>query len=175
MSGSAILTGAPGTGKTSVLDELSTMLEADQVPFGAIETEQLARGWPWLGAAEWIPQLAAVISLQRASGRDTFIIVATTETEHELRAVAEAVGGDRVIAVCLAAAGEVVARRIAEREPDAWPGNVALIEHARQLAEEIPRIAGLDVVLDTEDREPASVARELRRALTERGVLTAGR
>ena len=48
MSGAMILTGAPGSGKTSVLDALCTRLEIDGVRFGAFETEQLARGWPWL-------------------------------------------------------------------------------------------------------------------------------
>ncbi len=80
-----ILTGAPGSGKSSVLDALSTLLEIDGIRFGAIETEQLARGWPWLTPRECIPQLAAVISAQRHAGRDTFLVVATTEPAAELR------------------------------------------------------------------------------------------
>lgn len=47
MSGAIILTGAPGSGKSSVLAALSTLLEIEGVAFGAIESEQLARGWPW--------------------------------------------------------------------------------------------------------------------------------
>jgi hypothetical protein len=64
-----IIIGAPGSGKTSVLDALCTLLEIEGVEFGAIESEQLARGWPWLTAERWTAQLAAVISLQRDAGR----------------------------------------------------------------------------------------------------------
>jgi hypothetical protein len=79
-----ILTGSPGSGKSSVLDALSTLLEIDGASCGAIESEQLARGWPWLKASGWIPQLAAIVALQKAAGRRLFLVVATTETELEL-------------------------------------------------------------------------------------------
>jgi predicted ATPase len=94
MAGALILTGAPGSGKSSVLDALSTLLEINEVSFGAIETEQLARGWPWLTAKQWMPQLATVVKLQRDSGRNTFLVAATPETEPELRAVIDAVDRD---------------------------------------------------------------------------------
>jgi hypothetical protein len=38
-----LLTGAPGAGKTSVLEKLATLLEIEGVEFGALESEQL--GW----------------------------------------------------------------------------------------------------------------------------------
>jgi len=72
-----ILTGARGSGKSFVLDALSTMLEIDEVPFGAIESEQLARGWPWLPAAQWTRQVAAVVALQREAERDMFVVATT--------------------------------------------------------------------------------------------------
>lgn len=170
MSGALILTGAPGTGKSSVLEALSTELETQRIPFGAIESEELSRGWPWLGLQQWLPQLAAIVSLQRAAGRDTFIVVATTETERELNAVRGAIGGDRTAVVCLEACADVVARRIATREPDSWPGKAALVAHARELAEVIPRLPGIDLVLGTEDRDPGDVAAAVRRLGEEKGV-----
>ena len=69
MSDALVLIGGPGSGKSSVLEALGTMLEIDGVQFGAIETEQLARGWPWLNATQWMPQLEAVIELQRRCRR----------------------------------------------------------------------------------------------------------
>jgi chloramphenicol 3-O-phosphotransferase len=162
MSAALILTGAPGSGKSSVLDALSTLLEIDETAFGAIESEQLARGWPWLAASDWLPQLAAVIDLQRAAGRDLFLVTATTETQLELRGVIDALAIDHVIVICLQAPAEVVAGRIADREPDAWPGKDPLIAHARQLARSMPAIAGVDVVLDTDGRSPVQVAAQVR-------------
>ena len=174
MSDALILIGGPGSGKSSVLDALGTMLEIDDVQFGAIETEQLARGWPWLNPAQWMPQLEAVIELQRRAGRQRFLVAATTETEQELRAVVNAVAAEQVVVVCLSAPAELAARRVAEREPDSWPGKRGLVEHARKLALEIPALGGIDLVLSTVDRQPGEVAIEVKKLLAAKGILQAG-
>ena len=49
-----ILTGAPGTGKTSALEVLMTLLELEGAEYGAIESEQLALGSPLLPGEAWI-------------------------------------------------------------------------------------------------------------------------
>lgn len=171
MSGALILTGAPGSGKSSVLDALTTLLEIEQVRFGAVESEQLARGYPWLLASEWVPQLAAVVALQKVVGRDTFLVVATTEDRDQLLAVVNAVDAQPVLVVCLAASTDIAAERVAAREPDSWPGKAALVDHARTLAQQIPAIPGLDLVISTVDRAAADVAAEIRQALWDHGIL----
>jgi hypothetical protein len=170
VSAALILTGAPGSGKFSVLEALSALLEVDELAFGALESEQLAWGWPWLRPSEWLPQLAAVISLQRAAGRRLFVVAATTETQVELHGVINALAVDRVIVVCLQAGPDVAVRRIADREPDAWPGKGPLIAHARELANSMPSIAGIDAVIGTDGRSPVEVAADVLRI---HGVLAA--
>ena len=174
MSGAMVLTGAPGSGKTSVLDALCTRLEIDDVHFGAIETEQLARGWPWLTSRQWSAHLADLIAAQRQSGRDTFLVVATTETEAELRGVIEALGDTKVVVICLSVPPDLAAHRVSEREPDSWPGKPTLIEHARTLAREIPGLPSIDVVLSTVDRHAAEVAAEVSEILLARGLIPPG-
>jgi len=154
-----------------VLEALSTLLEVDEVAFGALESEQLAWGWPWLAVSEWLPQLAAVVSLQRATGRRLFLVAATTETQLELQGVIDALAVERVIVVCLSAGPEAVATRIADREPDAWPGKAPLISHARVLAESIPSIAGIDSIICTEGRSPIDVAGEINVLLRDHDLL----
>ena len=109
----------PGSGKSSVLDALSTLLEVDEVAFGAIEI----------------------------------------------------VAAESVLVACLTASPELAAARVARREPDAWPGKPALVEHARKLAREIPLLSGIDVVLSASDRDPVDVATEIRELLATAGIV----
>jgi chloramphenicol 3-O-phosphotransferase len=170
-SAALLLTGAPGAGKSSVLDALSTLLEADGVAHGAIESEQLARGAPLLGADVWSAQLAAVLRQQRGAGRRLFLVAATTETREELRAVLDAANADRALVVCLTAPAELIAERLDRREPDRWPGKAPLIAHARELAVSIPALDGIDVSIDTAGQEPEEVAALVQEELRARGML----
>jgi chloramphenicol 3-O-phosphotransferase len=167
-----VLTGAPGSGKSSVLDALATRLEMEGVAYGAIESEQLARGFPLLAGEQWIGQLAAVLEAQRRAGRALFLIAATTETAEELSGVLAAACADRALVVCLTAPAEVVTSRLEGREPDRWPGKRALIEHARALAAAIPRLDGIGLTIDTSERDAEELAREVHEQMHARGVLT---
>jgi|GEM_PF-2659411 len=171
MDTALVLTGAPGSGKSSVLQALSTLLELEGVPHGAIETEHLGWGLPALSMQICVEQLACVLALQRDAGRSRFLIAATAEDAGELRAVVEAVGAERSLVVLLSADQEVLAARLQEREPELWPGKRALIAHARELAGRLPRIDGVDVIIGTEGREASGVAGEVRAAMAGAGLL----
>lgn len=170
VSGLALI-GAPGSGKSSVLEKLSSLLEAREIAHGAIESEELARGWPPLEAEHWIAQLRSVLALQRRTGRTVFLVAATTETADELQGVLAALDAERIFVVCLRASPEVVAARIEQREPDSWPGKQRLIDHARRLAADMPRIRGIDLIIDTDLRDAVDVAAEIRDALIERRIV----
>jgi len=49
-----------------------------------------------------------------------------------------------------------------EREPPAWHGRDALVEHSRVLAVQIPALRGIDLHVGNEDRRPLDAAREIR-------------
>jgi gluconate kinase len=161
MIAAVILIGAPGSGKSAVLDALATRLEIAGVAHGAIESEELARGFPLLPGRGWIDQLAAVLKLQREAGRRLFLIAATTETDNELRGVDSASSADATLTVCLVASADAVSERLERREPDRWPGKRPLIAHARELATTIPRLRGIDRAIDTTERDSQDVALEI--------------
>jgi chloramphenicol 3-O-phosphotransferase len=168
-----ILIGAPGAGKSSVLGALMTLLELEGVEYGAIESEQLAMGSPLLPGHAWIRQLEAVLELQRESGSTLFLIVATVENDEELRAAKRAARADSSLVACLVASPDTVATRIAAREPDRWPGKAGLIAHARGLAETVPRLAGIDLRIETEECAAETTAELIQAEMRLRGLLTA--
>ncbi len=163
MTAAIVITGAPGAGKSSVAQAFTTLLDNAGVEHGAIESEQLAWGTPWLPDGQVHEQLAAVCRLQRGYGRRLFVVVATTETQEDLDGLLVAIGAERAMVVCLRAPGEVCATRVLEREPERWAGRVALALHARELADVIPALVGVDLVLDTDGRSADDVAVELLR------------
>lgn len=166
-----VLIGAPGAGKSSVLEELETLLELDGVGHGAIESEELGRGSPPLPALLWVNQLASVLKVQRDAGRQLFVIAATVESAGELCAVSAAACADRLLVVCLSAPPDVAAARVEHRELDRWPGKRSLIAHARRLAASIPRLDGIDVAIETDGRDAAEVAADVRLEMRGRGLL----
>jgi predicted kinase len=161
MISALVLVGAPGSGKSAVLDALATRLEIDGVAHGALESEELSRGFRPLPAGSWTDQLAAVLRLQRDAGRRLFLIAATTEDDEQLRRVVSAAEAEALLTVCLDAPADVLAERLQRREPDEWPGKQPLIAHARALASAIPRLAGIDRVIDTSGRKAEQVALEV--------------
>jgi broad-specificity NMP kinase len=159
-----VITGAPGAGKSSVAEAFTTLLDNEGVAHGAIESEQLAWGTPWLEEEQMREQLAAVVRLQRGYGRLLFVVVATTETQEDLEGLLAAVGASRALVVALRAPEDVCAARVLEREPERWAARESLAEHARELASVIPSLPGVDLVLDTDGRAADDVAAELYEA-----------
>ena len=161
MTAAIVITGAPGSGKSSVAQAFTTLLDHAGAKHGAIESEQLAWGTPWLPDSLVHEQLAAVVRLQRGYGRRLFVVVATTETQEDLDSLLAATGASRTFVACLRAPGDVCAARVLAREPERWAGRSALAAHARVLAEVIPVLPGVDLVLDTDGRSAEAVAGEL--------------
>ena len=170
MSAALLITGAPGSGESSVLEALATMLEIEGAEHGAIESEELTRGFPPLGNELLAEQLERVIERQRAAGRRLFLIAFTAESAGQLRSLLAATGVERALVVCLRAHEDELAGRLERREGERWSGKRGLIAHARELAAVAPALAGVDVVVDTAGRAPWELAGELRAAMRERGL-----
>ncbi len=111
-----------------------------------------------------------MLAVQRDAGRCLFLIAATTENEAQLRGVIEAARAQRSLVVCLSAPAAELAARLQRREPERWPGKAPLIAHARELAERIPALAGLELTIETTGRDAEEVAREVLAAMRARGL-----
>ena len=157
-----VITGAPGSGKSTVLEALAGLLDNDAVPHAALESEQFAWGYPWLPEEQAYEVLATACRALRDRGRALFLVSATTETDVHIDAVKRALAADEIVVVCLTAAPDTVAGRVFEREPPAWHGRDALVEHSRVLAVQIPALRGIDLHVNNEDRHPLDAAREIR-------------
>jgi broad-specificity NMP kinase len=171
MAAAVVITGAPGSGKSSVLDALTTLLEIEGVGHGALETEELTRGLPPLPSELLTAQLEHALELQRGAGRRLFLIAFTAESDAQLRSLAAAVRSEATLVVCLRAPAETLAARLREREPERWPGKQGLIAHARALADAVPALEGVDLVLDTDGSDPEEVALAVLAAMRERAFL----
>jgi chloramphenicol 3-O-phosphotransferase len=171
VTAAVVVIGAPGTGKSAVLDALSTLLERGGVMHGAIESEELTRGFPALSNAILLEQLELALAVQRRAGRRLFLIAFTPESDSELRAVLDATEAGRTLVVCLYAPADVLAERLHAREPDRWPGKPGLIVHARKLAEIVPALGGIDLELESEGRDAEDLARAALAEMGERRLL----
>jgi predicted ATPase len=157
-----VITGAPGAGKSTVLEALAGLLDNAKVPHAVLESEQFAWGYPWLDEETAYEVLAVAVEALKARGRDLFLIAGTTETDAHIAAITAAIAADETTVVCLTAAPETTARRVFEREPPEWLGRDELVAHSAVLAAQIPALRGIDLRVSTEGREAPDVAAEIR-------------
>ena len=149
-----LITGAPGSGKTSVLTALSDALSDDDVPHVTVEVEMLAWTHPPLTDEQRLRHVRAI-----CAGHPLALVAETVESEAELAALREAVGADRSFVVRLEAPPDTLAERIVAREPPGWSGLSALVEHARAMAP----VAGADLVLSTDGEIAEAIAARIRK------------
>ena len=149
-----LITGPPGSGKTSVLTALSDALSDDDVPHVTVEVEMLAWTHPPLADEERLRHVRAI-----CEGHPLALVAETVESEAELAALRDAVGAGSSFVVRLEAPPDTLAERIVAREPPGWSGLAALVEHARAMAP----VAGADLFLTTEGETAEAVAARIRK------------
>jgi predicted kinase len=159
-----VITGPPGAGKTTVLEALSDALSAEDVRHATIEVEALTSAHPPLADEQWPQPLEGICGLYRRFGYGLLLIVATVESEQDLRGVVAAIGADEHVVVRLEAEPLTLRRRIVEREPDGWEGLDQLVEAAARLAPAIAAMDGIDLAFNTEEQDPRAVAERIRDA-----------
>ena len=153
-----LVTGPPGSGKTSVLTALVDALSDDDVPHAALEVEAVVRTHPALADDARLRHVRVNCALLRKAGAELLLVGDTIESEAELAALREAVGADECFVVRLRAEPDTLAERIIAREPPHWSGLAELVEHARTMAP----VGGADLELSTEAEAAEAVAARIR-------------
>jgi broad-specificity NMP kinase len=148
-----LITGPPGSGKTSVLTALADALSDDDFPHAAVEVEALAWTHPALDDERRLAHVRTV-----CAGHDLVLVGETIETEGDLEALLGAIGAEEAFVVRLEAAPDTLAERIIAREPPHWSGLAALVAHARTM----PAVGGADLVLSTEGARAEDIAARIR-------------
>jgi dephospho-CoA kinase len=151
-----LITGPPGSGKTSVLTALADALSDDDVAHAAVEVEALAWTHPALDDERRLQHVRTV-----CAGHGLVLLADTAETPGDLAVLIEATGADEAFVVRLEAPPDTLAARITEREPAGWSGTSALAAHARELAVSMSAVPA-DLVLFTEGARAEDIAARIR-------------
>jgi Mrp family chromosome partitioning ATPase len=159
-----VLTGPPGAGKSAVLTALADALSDDDIPHAAVELEALMWTHPALSGEQWTRHVQAVCALHREAGHELLLIAQTLETDGDMSQLRQAVGAAEYLLVRLEAPPATLVERIIDREPESWSGLPELVEHAQQLAADMPALRGIDLVVSTEGQRPETVAQRIRDA-----------
>lgn len=159
-----VLTGPVGAGKTSVLGEISYILNERGVPHAAIEMDALSDYCPRptydpYGTDVALRNLGAIWPNFRAAGADRLVLNHHVRTEYDLERLLEVIPGTEVTVVRLRAPLEVLQNRVRQRELGsglAW--HVARAAEAAVLFDESPIPA---IVMETADKTVDVLAREI--------------
>lgn len=160
-----LLTGPPGAGKTSVLTELHDGLGDAGVANALLELDELERSYPPLAPARLLAHVRMLAGSYRAAGYPLILVTATVTDDGYGRDVLAATGADTHLLVRLDATPKTVRRRVLDREPESWSGRITLADNAGRLAVSMRELTGVDLVLSTEDADPADVAARLEATL----------
>jgi ribose 1,5-bisphosphokinase PhnN len=160
-----VIAGPPGAGKTALLTALSDALADDGVAHAAIDVDELVWSFPYPTLEQRLRHVAVLASLHQDAGHDLILAAEALESEHHLSLLLGALGAEDSLTVCLQADVATLRARIAAREPEGWSGLAHLLAEADRMAAAMPAIAGIDLVLSSDDASPAALAAQVRAAL----------
>ena len=147
-----VISGSMGSGKTTVLGEISDLLKADQIPHAAIDLDWLAEGWTTPGTAGdlMFENLAAVWTNYAAAGVSRAVITEPIESAATLRGIERAIPGAHIVICRLRAQISTMEHRVRMREPGMLQESYAA------------RVAELELILDRTMLEHFSVDNDHR-------------
>ncbi len=160
----AIVTGAPGAGKTACLLVLSDLLAAGGIAHAAVDVDDVSWAYPYPDDTRRHELLGAVWREHRADGHELLLVAEVIESDAHLAGLLASVGAEDHLLVRLEARPETCRERIVEREPPGWSGLEHLLSEMERWAVSLTELAGVHVVLDSESLSPDELAARIRAA-----------
>lgn len=159
-----LISGPVGVGKTSVGEELSTLLEASGTAHTFVDLDGLAKTYPRpkgdrFGEQIALANLEAVWRYAFNLGTRNLIVARVVETREGANRIARAVGADSCLIVQLTAREEILLRRVRSREIGS--GRVWHENRALELADILERSDAEDIRVDTSERPVGDIANDL--------------
>jgi adenylylsulfate kinase-like enzyme len=159
-----IVTGPVGAGKTSVSAAISELLDAAGTVHALVDIDGLNRFFPQPQHDRFATELAtknlaAVWKNFQAAGATCLILAVVIESHTDLDRYRSAVNDAEILLVRLRAPLHILSRRLKVRESGAsleWH-----LRRAGELAEQMHSSALEDLLIDTEEKSVAEVAREI--------------
>jgi predicted kinase len=159
-----VVTGPIGVGKTTVSQQLGSLLSAREIPHTVIDMDWLRDTWPQpaddrFNARLGFRNLADVARNSRAAGSGRFVIADVVESRRDHGRYREAIPGASVTVVRLTVDTAENRARIARRangDDDPWE-----VERAAELVRIMEDNDVADLIIDTTGRPPGAIAREI--------------
>jgi hypothetical protein len=154
-----VVTGSMGSGKTTMIGELSDLLASRGIAHAAIDIDAFGNAHDPLGAIDLAAvayrNVAAAVGNYAARGVTTFVLAGAIETAVELTQLQDAVGTTDMVVCRLGAPLAVMQDRVRRREPGMWQQKY------------VDRVGVLEAALDQAAIEDFAVVNDGARPITE--------
>ena len=158
-----IISGSMGSGKTTVLSEVSDLLEEANVAHAAIDLDWLSAMHPSRehhGERLMFANLAAIWPVYAAAGAERLVVARVVEDRSDLQHYHDAVPGAQPVVCALEASIETMQARLRVREPGM--NQTQAVTRAAALADALRRARAEDFTVDNgAGRCITDVAREV--------------
>lgn len=159
-----LVTGPVGSGKSTVATEIGRVLEKLDIPHAVVDFDQLTESRPRpaddrFGTRVGLTNLAAVWKNYADAGAERLVIARVIESKDDLAGFRQAVPGADISVVRLRASVATLQARIRHRETGG--GLNWHLDRAGELAELMDSAHLEDVLVETEGRDPQTIAREI--------------